>query len=73
MVKYERIVDTILIFFVYVCELKVEDYVIFLCEGSICTRYECILRVCRGLCKHTSRDNESFKFFHIFQPMNVMI
>ena len=60
------------IFYVYVCALKVEDYVTLLYEGFMYTRYEYILYVCRGLCKPPSSDNESFKFFYIFQPMNVM-
>ena len=59
-------------FYVYVCAIKVEGYVTFLYEGSMYTRYEYILCVCRGLCKPPSSDNESFKFFRIFQPMNVM-
>ena len=52
--------------------IKVEGYVTFLYEGSMYTRYKYILFVCRGLCKPPSSDNESFEFFCISQPMNVM-
>lgn len=58
--------------FIHICAIKVEDYVTFLYEGSMYTRYEYILCVCRGLRKPPSRDNKSFKIFRIFQPMNVM-
>ena len=57
---------------IYVCAIKVQGYVTFLYEGYMYTLYEYILCVCRGLCKPPSSDNESFKFFCIFQLMNVM-
>ena len=41
--------------FIYECAIKVEVYVTFLYEGSIYTRYDYILYVCRGLCKPPSR------------------
>ena len=60
MVWYETIVETISVFYAFVCAIKVEGYVTFLYEGSMYTRYEYILCVCRGLCKPPSICNEKF-------------
>ena len=60
MVYDETTVETISIFYIYVCAIKVEGYVTFLYEGSMYTRYECILCVCIGLCKPPSSDNDNF-------------
>ena len=68
----ETIVETISIFYIFVCSIKVEVYVTFLYEGSIYTQYGYILCVCRGLCKPPSSYDENFKFSQIFQTMNVM-
>ena len=72
MVCDETIVETIYIYYVYVCSIKVEGYVTFLYEGSINSRYEFILCVGSGLCKPPCSNEETFKFFGIFKPMNVM-
>ena len=71
MVWDETIIETISIFYVYVCAIKVQGSVTFLYEGSMYTRYEYLLCVCRGVCKPPSIDNKSFKFF-LIKHMNVM-
>ena len=72
MVWDETIFETIFLYYICVCAIKVEGYVIFLYEGYMYTWYDYRLCVCRGLCKPQTGDNECFMFFCIFQPMNVM-
>ena len=72
MVWDETIVETISIFYIYVCVIKVEGYVAFLYEGSMYTRYEYIYYVYVEVYEILQVDLMKNLFFMHFQPMNVV-
>ena len=50
-----------ILYLIYLCAIKIKDYVIFIYEGSTHTRYDYNVYA-RGLCNPQDRYREVFKF-----------